>query len=573
MKQLTIIGLGPRGLYALERLLVQLAQKNTQIRILVIEAFDQPGSGPVWRTDQPDSNWSNSPESSLTKLKERPQINYNGHTVEAFPSYHDWCQFKHHRNAPNTFPPRHKLGKYLRQRYTSLLNSLNHFTTFDHVNGKVINITFEGNRLKIQTNQQTYFSDDVLLTIGHQKTKLSKELKEWKSHGLSNPGLLVFENTYPISQFHNVKNQNELTIGIRGFGLAMIDVMRYLTINDYGNFKVIDPNTFETVYYKVKPQKLKLIPFSLYGLPLVPKPLNPTIDAWYKPTDKEIYDFKSSIETFTQTFTKTRSILFLTQPFAKIVSRVFLDLGKKATDHSYSAAEIEQVVINLLNDSDYKHGLFQDETLSTYQLIQQYIKMALGQIPVTLDYCIGQVWRHCQPTLYSAFSFAKVNNNIIETVIELNERSKRYSYGPPIESMQQMLALVDADILMLDYVKNPDIKQTEDGWVLKNDQNKPVLCSVMINSVLDEPKLLKTKTALVQQLLQDGLIQPTHEDYGIDIYRNAYVKPLKKNRHVPIAVLGRLAKGRVIGVDSISECFGPRIEDWAKAYVNRLNAN
>ena len=385
--------------------------------------------------------------------------------------------------------------------------------------------------------------------------------------------MALFEDAYPITQLKTIKNRTNINIGLRGFGLTMIDVMRYLTINDFGNFKVINKDTFETIYYKSKVQDLKLFPSSLDGLPLVPKPLNESIDKWYQPTEKELDLFKSEIEAVSQHRTETDSIDFLTHPIAKITSRVFLDLKEKSLAHTLSSSELEIIVLNWLNDDNYSHPLIQDHNISTYKLIQNYIDMALGTIPISLDYCIGQVWRHCQPTLYKTFSHTKVNNDIIEKVIALDERSKRYSYGPPIESMQQVLALVDANILILDFVNDPNINLIAEGWILTNSKNKSVSCSVMINSVLDAPKLLEVNTPLIKNLLQNDLIQPIHSKLGIETTADGYVITPKDKDDVPIAVLGRLAKGSVIGVDAILECFGPRIEDWAKAYVKQLKSN
>lgn len=570
MKQLAIIGMGPRGLYALEQLLLQLSLINKQVHILVFEACNESGSGRIWHSSQPDSNWINTPEYALAKLKERPQLKYNETIIEAFPSYHQWCQFSQNENRPNTFPPRNKLGNYLSQRYQSLYKHLENSDTFKSINAKVKHITPEGKQLKITTNNAEFVCDDVLLTVGHQKTELAEDLKQWKIHSKSNNHLTVFEDTYPISQLKSIKNKTNFTIGIRGFGLAMIDVMRYLVINNYGNFKVIDHATLETIYYKVKAQHLKLVPFSLYGLPLVPKPLNKAINNWYKPTNEELNRFKFEIESVTKSSKDVRSISFLTQPFAKIAARIFMDLNTKAVHHTFNESEIETVILSLINDITYKHELLQDETIATYKLIQNYIEMALGKSPVSLDYCLGQVWRHCQPTLYNAFSHAKVDLEIIKAVVILNERSKRYSYGPPIESMQQILALIDSEVLTLDFVKKPEIKPTDQGFLIINEQHKTELCSVMINSVLDQPKLLKTKTTLIKQLLKDELIETIHPKFGIDTFSNAYVKSPQNKPDLPIAVLGRMAKGRLIGVDSISECFGPRTEDWAKSYVAKL---
>ncbi|RCW89817.1 FAD/NAD(P)-binding protein [Winogradskyella arenosi] len=236
-------------------------------------------------------------------------------------------------------------------------------------------------------------------------------------------------------------------------------------------------------------------------------------------------------------------------------------------------SELESVVIHWLKHENYRHHLLLDHKTEVYQQIKTYIGMALGDTSVSLDYCIGQVWRHCQPTLYKAFSHAKIDEGIIKEVIALDERSKRYSYGPPIESMQQVLALVDADVLSLDYVNNPKIILTPKGWNLENNAKTTISCSAMVNSVLDAPQLLKVDTPLIKNLLEDDLIQPIHSALGIETTSEGFVKTPHKDDNLAIAVLGRLAKGSVIGVDAILECFGPRIETWAKAQVERLSSN
>ena len=93
----------------------------------------------------------------------------------------------------------------------------------------------------------------------------------------------------------------------------------------------------------------------------------------------------------------------------------------------------------------------------------------------------------------------------------------------------------------------------------------------MINSVLDSPKLLEVNSPLVTNLLQHDLISPIHSKLGIETDENAYVKTDNKKNKVNIAVLGRLAKGSVIGVDAILECFGSRIDNWGKAYSEKVS--
>ncbi|PYE81583.1 FAD-NAD(P)-binding protein [Winogradskyella epiphytica] len=571
MKKLAIIGIGPRGLYALENLLIELEKANKNIEILLFELSDNPGAGHVWHINQSDSNWMNITERALIGIVGRPKIKYDNIFIEAFPSYHEWSQFSQAATNPDTFPARKKLGKYLHERFNSLHKALNTSKSNQLIASKVLRLDIESSHIKILTASNTYICDDVLLSIGHQSTELDDQLESWTSHTKNSPKRELYTDPYPLQQFKHLKNNFISYIGIRGYGLAMIDVMRYLTINNYGNFKVIDSSTFETVYYKTKEQHLKLIPFSLDGLPMVPKPLNESIDNWYKPSSKEIEQFKSEVEKVSRKNNDVNSIAFLMKPFAKITARIFLDLKDKAIQHELNAEQLESVVLNWSKDEEFSHSLFQDETLAPYHLIQHYVNMALGKSPITLDYCIGQVWRHCQPTLYKAFSHAKVNNEIIETVIALDEFSKRFSYGPPIESMQQVLALVDADILNLDFIKDPNIEMVDEGWKFENSQGKSETCSVIINSVLDAPKLLDVNTSLIKDLLNNDLIKPIHSKLGIETSKDGYVNSELEGSHPNIAVLGRLAKGSVIGVDAILECFGPRIEDWAKSYVHNIS--
>ncbi|WP_299099817.1 FAD/NAD(P)-binding protein [uncultured Winogradskyella sp.] len=570
MKQLAIIGLGPRGFYALENVITELSQQDKEVEILIFENSKEPGAGHVWYEGQPNSNWINITERALTGLRCRPKQHFKNVTIEAFPSYHNWCNFALEPHENDTFPPRKKLGKYLNERFNSIKSETENLDLIKYISAEIQSIIHRNDKLILKSKTESWQCDDVLLTIGHQTTKTSDQIKAWQQHTENNSNLLVFADAYPVNQLESTRNTENITIGIRGFGLAMVDIMRYLVINNYGNFKVVDNSTFKTVYYKTKTQHLKLIPFSLDGLPLAPKPLNENIDNWYKPTKSELEFFKSEIEAITQTDATATHISFIIKPIAKIASRIYNDLNQNAFNHSFSNEELENIISNWLKDADYKHELLQDETISAYNLIEAYVNMALGTATISLDFCVGQVWRHCQPTLYKAFSYAQLDNEIIEDLIALDERSKRYSYGPPIESMQQMLALVDAEVLSLEFLKDPTINMINDGWQLENEDNKTVTCSTMINSVLDAPKLLDITSPLVKNLLKDDLIQPMHSKLGIETSDDAYVITADGKRDIPIAVLGRLAKGSVIGVDAILECFGPRIENWASAYVNKL---
>ena len=213
--------------------------------------------------------------------------------------------------------------------------------------------------------------------------------------------------------------------------------------------------------------------------------------------------------------------------------------------------------------------------LSATEMMRDFVDMATGHGPVSLDFCIGQVWRHCQPSIYEKLSFNACSDSVFAEIIQLDESTKRYSYGPPVEAIQQLLALIEAGILNLDVVDDPEIELTEKGWRLHKPE-KSLVTAIMIDSVLDPPQIKAVTSSLVKNMLSDNLIQAVHDKLGILTDENGYLIPKEDNK-VPIALLGRLAKGTVIGVDAILECFSPRVDQWAKQaadnHIAWLNQN
>ena len=138
-------------------------------------------------------------------------------------------------------------------------------------------------------------------------------------------------------------------------------------------------------------------------------------------------------------------------------------------------------------------------------------------------------------------SFSNLDENIVANIISLDERLKRYSYGPPVASMQQMLALIDADILNLNYVDNPEISIFDTGWQFVSKNGKTEV-NMIINSVLDPAELLKVNSSLVKHLLKKSMVKPVHGKLGIQTKRNACVELPNEAEAIPLAVLGPFIK-------------------------------
>jgi len=86
----------------------------------------------------------------------------------------------------------------------------------------------------------------------------------------------------------------------------------------------------------------------------------------------------------------------------------------------------------------------------------------------------------------------------------------------------------------------------------------------MIDSVLDPPQIKSVRSSIVENLLVDDLIKVVHNKLGVETGESGYLISQNKEKEIPIALLGRLAKGTIIGVDALLECFGSRPRQWAK---------
>ena len=576
MRQIAIIGAGPRGLSALENLFIQLSEneKEELVVVSIFETSETPGSGNIWNTEQSKTNWLNISERALKDLHGRVSINLGDHNIPEFPSYIDWLpEEEQHpdKQQPDKFPERSKLGTYLNERFTSIAVELQMAGYLKIIRSKVIDIDYKEHIFSLETEDDCYEFDEVLLTIGHQPTKISDQLKKWEKHEKSNPKLQVFKEAYPVEEFMtSEKTNNNSIVAIRGFGLAMIDAVRALTIGKGGEFELLDKKTFRSKFISSSEVPKKIIAFSLDGKPMVPKPLNAEIDSNYEPTKEEIEKFAKIISKNAHGKKEVSNTSFLKNAISEIASRIYLDLEENAFSHDLKQKELAEIIVEWLSEDDLKHELILPTAQPAIKSIKEFINMALGEANVSLDYCIGQVWRHCQPTLYKEFSHANLDDEVIASVIALDERMKRYSYGPPIESMQQLLSLVDAGILDLDLVENPEITEVKNGWKLQNNRAK-ITAQIMINSVLDAPKIMDVTSPIIKKLLSNELIEPIHTDLGINTQKDGTIEISDEEKFIPLAVLGRLSKGSVIGVDAILECFGPRVSDWAKSAVKRVS--
>lgn len=577
IKKLAIVGGGPRGLCALESIYGCLSKNENpnSLHTLFFERRELPGAGHVYNKEQPDTNWLNVSERGLT-IGPRNEIKYEDVVIPSFPSYQEWAGYNpktNHDPVPDKFPLRSVLGKYLNERYVSIASVLESEGLLQIIHGEVLLTEWKDRDFEIvMKTGATYRADEVVLTIGHQPTKNSAQILDWLAYSKSNCLVDFIPEPYPVENILNSKViDSKNVVALRGFGLAMIDVMRALTIGLGGKFECIDETTQRMKYIASGKEPYRIVPFSLDGLPMAPKLLNLEIDQCFFPTEKEKKTFKSKVCAIAVSGA-AHDNQFLINAITPIISRVFVNLKSKAYNHELNEAALQKIISSWLSDGNFKHHLIVPRNNPAEKTLRAFVEMATGTNAISLDFCVGHVWRHCQPTLYEAISYSNLDDEVIASVVALDERIKRYSYGPPVASLQQLLALIEEDIVTLDFVNNPKIETTEIGWKLSMGENS-ILVHLMVNSVLNPAKLMEVNSLIVCNLLYESLVEPVHCDLGIETHKNGRVCLSEDEDDIPLAVLGRLSKGTLIGVDAILECFGSRSIAWANGVIERIRTN
>lgn len=574
-KQIAIIGCGPRGLSSLEALFKFQSNKTNTINFIVtiFEPATHPGAGLVWNLEQSDSNWMNISDRALQNLQGRLKMNFENFVIPSFPSYSEWAKgFKNHDDARSgvvdKFSPRSMMGIYLSERYQSIAEVLMNEEILYVLKSKICKVSSEKEAFALMDSEGRIYSfEECLLTIGHQPIQPSKQITKWKAKSKKN-NLNFIGDPYNESLYQNIVT-NE-SVAIRGFGLAAIDIIRLLTVERGDTFELASAISYEFKYIASENSIKQITPFSLDGLPPMPKPIGEHIDKFFKPTQNQIHRFTSSIREQLSSEKNPTSIHFLITSFAEIATELFLDLGAKRVAYSGTHVTLEVLISRWLVNMQTKHELILDTNLSTEDYMLRAVNMALGKDRISLDYCVGQVWRHIQPIIYKELSHSNLPDNIIADIILLDESTKRYSYGPPVESVAQLIALSKAGKLNLNFINDPKIEIDEGGWHLKHNEESTKV-HTMIDSVLDAPKLRNINSEIIEHLLKDELLSPVSSELGVETKKDGIVVLAKENESVNLTMLGRNCKGSVIGVDAILECFGPRIEDWARSTVERVH--
>ncbi|MGP6086626.1 FAD/NAD(P)-binding protein [Antarctobacter jejuensis] len=529
--KIAVIGLGPRGLGALESLAAQVRQADVSLSVDVFDALPACGAGPNFDPDESRFCLLNIP---MRDIAIRPP----GFTRVG--GFADWLE---DAPGPDVFPARADLGRYLEARWSDLTDLGLLALTLRAVRVEAVQRVSGGWVLQAEGQRYGPYAE-VLLTPGQPEVRPDPQLTDWQAHSGHSSGRLM--QAYPARDLAAAAaDWAGQTVAIRGLALSAFDVLRALTTAQGGRF---DGGR----YHASGREPARVVPFSLDGKPPFPKPGTEALDARFAPLDEETAVFERAIGKAASGSAEEVAPL-ITSALVPVVARILPDAG---------AAQVEDWLATEWETPGAQEGGGPVETL------QDGIAMAAGQAEPTIGYVVGQVWRKWQDPLRIGYNPAETPPETAQKIIDFDEGLKRYSYGPPLSASVELAALIEAGLVDLDLSADPGIEMVDKGWALTLNGRTEV-ARVMIDGVMPSPDPEAVTAEPVAGLVKDGRMSVLAEGLAARTAADGTLIGADGQAVPGLCLLGRLALGSVVASDSLHDCFGASGQRWAEGVIKR----
>lgn len=269
-----IVGLGPKGLYCLERLLavVNARPLRNSLHVHVFNRSAYFGAGPIYDPEQPEYILVNVSigEIDLWTADDPPIV------VGSGPNFMTWYWETFRPDMPlagNEYLSRAVVGRYFIDGFDRLLAQLPPKVAVSCHVGEVVDIRPDPPAYQVQfvlENGQVeeIRADKLLLATGHSRNLPDDNGERFEIFAKRHPGLKFIPFVYPVVATM-ASIPTGATVAIKGIGLTFIDAILELTEGRGGIFgRSTDGSLFYTASGR---EPLSIIAFCRSGLPMAPK--------------------------------------------------------------------------------------------------------------------------------------------------------------------------------------------------------------------------------------------------------------------------------------------------------------
>lgn len=547
MLRVAIVGCGPKGLFALERLLhhAQRTGPEARLDVDVFEPHPVPGAGAVYDPGQPEylrmnfaaeqlDMWCG--ESGLVPAGERRP-------------FVDWRPAEGER-----YPPRAQVGRYLADGFASVCAHApaGVTVTLRPVAVEAAHPSDAGWRLEA-AGGSVHDHDEILVATGH-RFAADASRDAWPHAAALVPAV------FPVAQrLSRDQIAPGATVAVRGFALTFVDAALALTEGRGGSFEA-DDHPYRVRHVAGAGEAGLLVPFSRTGRPMLAKP-EPGLAASVPGLGAIAQSGRERILALPATFD-------LEADLAEILAR--------ATAAALLAADGRAPAGRCLSRTRAKAGRWllaavrgapPPSAHGPAGELERSLRVGAGECAPDLSWALGQTWRALYPAIVERLGGSGMPDAAWPGFRQLAAQMERVAFGPPAVNAAKLLALVAGGRVDLTHVHGAQIVTRNRTTTIRSGHGELAVDAV-VDAVLPGPGALQDG-GLLGQLVADGHARIPGGRRGLQIAADATCIGREGAPTACLAAVGRPTEDCVIGNDTLSRSLHPQADRWAQRVAGR----
>jgi hypothetical protein len=565
---IAILGVGPWGLCAFERLVAHLRAQPAALRRSTLHLVDpRPFGTGIYEPDQPDFLVMNNMCGDIQLAQGAPGP-ASGYALSLF----DWAQregfrWSGHRCrrsdtgvavTPRDFLPRSIMGEYLNWFFETVRSSAPpEVEVVTYLMAAVaLRPASNGRETVVLQSGETVTCDYVIVTIGHPPNRATKT------------DAITPQSPYPVGARIGSLAAGE-SIAIAGMGLVAMDTVAACTLGRGGSFEPDGPR----LRYVPSGNEPNIFIYSRSGLPFRAKPENldpfPLYTTAIFATPSAL---RHRIEDVGPAWRFQRDLLpvFLREMQARYyLQHVSLSRGLQEADalrEVLSCADTEVAMQDALRPYEQDYGMFDPAALFWGPPLQfrdgaDYTRFIRAELTANLDDIAR--FNNASPTVAAAETFRHLRDTLRDIVERdmpdpsayadfnaIKTQVARLISGPPFWRLEQLIALQTAGLLHFSSGPAPTVTAAEDGLQLTStrlDQEWTGSVTRVFKGYSDDARVRFSACPMITQMVADGRLRERYcgsdQAVGVDLSEEA--QPINRRGIAEPAILmfGTLSEG------------------------------
>ncbi len=533
--RVAIVGLGPRGTYALERLRSHAARAGIAVAVDAFETARTPGAGPHYEPSQPDCLRMNLPAGSVDMWP--PDARAQGRT-----DFVSWTAARGRPVCADDYPPRGRVGEYLADGLARILADPGPLTV-RVLPRRVAGITRCAGTWRVDARPGVEY-DAVLLTTGHPVARPPARLERAAAQRLVAP-------PYPVERRLTPERiPAGAVVAVRGFALTFIDCALALSEGRGGTFGAIGAGPFLR-YRPGGGEPAVIIPLSRSGACMRAKPAAALV-AGRADLDAIAREGRARIAALPAGASVEGD---LAPALAETAVRCLSAMGARSVEGSRCEAILGDMLGGVPAGRD-----------DPRRELAVSIAVAYGRRRVDAGWALGHTWQVLYPALVARLGGDGLRRVGWPAFHRLAAQMERVAFGPGAGNAARLLALIDGGLVRLDHVAGGDVVAGADGWPEVRSPAGALRVDRVVDAVLAPPGVVPGDP-LVEGLIGAGHARIAAGRRGLDVDAAGRCRGRTGAVTPGLAAIGRVTEDVVVGNDTLSRTLHPTPDLWARALV------